>query len=131
VQLISLIQGLLNMDRTKEGMSLIEETIQLVTANGDLIFMPELLRVKGNTLLSSRPSSFEEVERCFATSLEWSRRQGALGWELRTAIDLARLRIEQNRHEDARVFLQPLVKRFEKVSDTADLKIARQMLANL
>jgi predicted ATPase/DNA-binding winged helix-turn-helix (wHTH) protein len=128
---ISLIQGLLDAGRSDEGLALIDATILLVEENGELVFMPELLRVKGNALLCLPKSSLEEVERCFADSLEWSRRQGALGWELRTAVDLARFRTEQNRRDDARVLLQPLIEQFEKGSDTADLKIARQALANL
>jgi predicted ATPase/DNA-binding winged helix-turn-helix (wHTH) protein len=128
---ISLIQGLLSAGRSDEGLALIDETIRLVEENGDLVFMPELLRVKGNALSCLPKSSLEEVERCFFDSIEWSRRQGALAWELRAAVDLARFRTEQNRHEDARVLLQPLIEQFEKGSDTADLKIARKVLANL
>ena len=128
---LSLIEGLLNMDRIEEGMALIDETIRLVVANGDLVFMPELLRVRGNALVSSPQSSIDEAERCFRDSLECGRRQGALGWELRTAIDLAALLSEQKRDEEAKALLQPVFERFDKGFDTADLKIGRRLLATL
>ena len=128
---LSLIQGLLAIGRSDEGMTLIDETIRLVEANGDLVFMPELLRVKGNALLSLPQSSSDEGERCFRNSLEWGRRQGALGWELRTAVDLAKFLLEQKRDEEAKALLQPVFDRFEQGSDTADLKIASRLLAGL
>jgi tetratricopeptide (TPR) repeat protein len=126
---LSLIEGLLALGQVNEGMALIEETIQLIEKNGDLVFMPELLRVKGKALRALPQSSLEEVEQCFTDSLEWSRRQGALGWELRTTIDLATFLTEQRRHEGARALLQSVFERFEQGSDTADLTVARKLLA--
>jgi predicted ATPase/DNA-binding winged helix-turn-helix (wHTH) protein len=126
---ISLIQGLLNMGRSDEGMALIDETIRLVEGNGDLVFMPELLRVKGNALLSLPKPSLDKAEHCFMDSLECSGRQGALAWELRTAVDLAKLLAEQKRYVEAKALLQPVFERFEQDSNTADYKIAGQLLA--
>ena len=128
---ISLIQGLLAIDRLDESMTLIDETIRLVETNGDLVFMPELLRIKGNALRILSQSSLEKVERCFTDSLRLSRGQGALAWELRTAVDLATLLREQGRHEDARALLQPIFEQFEDGSNTADLNNARKVLAVL
>ena len=51
---ISLVQGLAAIGRFAEGIALIDETIRLVEANGDLCYMPELLRVKGS-LFSAMP----------------------------------------------------------------------------
>ena len=85
--------------RSDEGLALIDETIRLVEENGDLVFMPELLRVKGNALLCLPQVVVGGSGTLFRNSLEWSRRQGALGWELRTAVDLARFLAEQKRDE--------------------------------
>ena len=128
---ISLIQGLLGVGRSDECMALIDGTIELVEANGDRVFMPELLRMKGNALLSLPRPSLEAAERCFRDSLECSGRQGALAWELRTAVDLAKLLAEQKRYEDAKSLLQPIFERFEQGSNTADHKIAGRLLAIL
>jgi predicted ATPase len=126
---ISLIQGLLDMGRADEGVAMIDDTIRLVEANGDLVFMPELLRVKGTALLSLPKPSLDKAERCFKDSLECSRRQGALAWELRAATDLAKLFIKQRRKDDAKALLQPIFERFEEDSNTADLNIAGKLLA--
>lgn len=128
---LSLIEGLLAKGRSDEGLALIDETIGLIKANGDLVFMPELLRVRGNALVSSLQSSIDEAERCFRDSLECGRRQGALAWQLRTAIDLAALLSEQKRDEEAKALLRPVFERFDKGFDTADLKIGRRLLATL
>jgi hypothetical protein len=49
------------------------------------------LRLKGDFLLNRESSNVAEAEDCFRRSLELARRQGALGWELRTATKMARL----------------------------------------
>src|SRR3546814_17052494 len=92
-------------DLSAEALALIDETILLVKANGELCYLPELLRVKGNVLLATALPRAEEAEMCFRQSLELSRRQGARGWELRTANDLAALLAAQGKRERARVLL--------------------------
>ncbi len=82
---ISLVQGLAAIGRFIEDMTLIDETIQQVEANGDTVYMPELLRLKGSLLLSKPQPRIADAELCFAQSLELSRHQGARAWELRTA----------------------------------------------
>jgi hypothetical protein len=50
---IALAQGLAATGRTAEAVGLVDGTIRLVEANGDLCYMPELLRAKGRLLLSA------------------------------------------------------------------------------
>jgi predicted ATPase len=92
--------------------------------------MPELLRLKGKALLSA-PKPDGDAETYYQRSLALSRRQGAMSWELRTSIDLAALKADQGRPEDARALLKPIFSRFLEGSDTADLKAARDLLATL
>ena len=96
---ISLVQGLAAIGRLAEGMTLIDETMRRVEANGDASYMPELLRVKGGLLLSMPQPNADDAEICLVQSLEWSRRQGARAWELRTATDLAALFASQGKSE--------------------------------
>lgn len=128
---ISLAQGLGAIGRPSEGIRLIGETIGQVEANGDLCYMPELLRVKGGLLLSLPQPNDDAAETCFRQSLDWSRRQGARGWELRAATDLAGLLAAQGRAEGARGLLQPVYDQFAEGFETADLKAANQLLATL
>ncbi|WP_414642769.1 ATP-binding protein [Bradyrhizobium sp.] len=128
---ISLVQGLAAIGRFDEGTTLIGETIQLVEANGDVVYMPELLRLKGSLLLSKPQPSVAEAELCFARSLELSRRQGARAWELRTATDLATLFTGQGQPERGRALLQPVFEQFAEGFDTADLRAAKSLLLTL
>jgi tetratricopeptide (TPR) repeat protein len=127
---ISLAQGLAATGRLAESLTLIDRTIQLVETNGDIVYLPELLRVKGDLLLSGPQPSEDDAEICLTRSLEWSRRQGARAWELRAATDLAALRVAQGRSDCARALLQPVLQRFVEGFDTDDLIKARQLLAS-
>jgi hypothetical protein len=126
---IALVRGLAAMGRFAEGITLIDETVRLVETNGDLAFMPESLRVKGRLILSMRQPNEDEAEMCFTRSLELSRRQGARGWELRTAIDAAVLLDAQGRRERARAFLRPVFDQFVEGYETADLEAAERLLS--
>src|SRR4029077_7614499 len=88
---ISLAQGLAAIGRLAESMTLIEETMQRVEANGDTSYMPELLRVEGTLLLAMPKPNAEDAQTRLMKSLQLSRDQGARAWELRTATDLAAL----------------------------------------
>src|SRR5262249_50868627 len=88
---LALVQGLIAIGQADEAMTLIDETIRLLEQNEDLLYMPEALRIKGNVLLSLPQSRPDDAEGCLIESLDWSRRQGARSWELRTATDLGAL----------------------------------------
>jgi predicted ATPase len=127
---ISLIQGLITMGRHAEAIALAGDTIRLVTANGNHVYMPELLRVKGLVLLAmGRPDV--DAEMCFVQSLELSRRHGARAWELRSAMDLAELWAGLGRSTDARALLLPAFEQFTEGLDTADLTAAERLLTTL
>jgi predicted ATPase/DNA-binding winged helix-turn-helix (wHTH) protein len=128
---ISLVQGLCAAGRWAEGIALIDKTIQLVETNGDLCFMPELLRVKGGLVLSQPQPRMADAESLFTQSIELSRRQGALAWQLRTATDLATLYASQGHPERGRALLQPVYEQFVEGFDTADLKAAKNLLSSL
>lgn len=128
---IALIQGFAAIGDTAEACRLADEAIGLAEAKGNFSYMPELLRVKGGLLLSMPQPSPEEAEACFRQSLDWSRRQGARSWELRTAIDLATLLAAEGKSRKARALLQPVLGQFAEGSDSADLETARRVLATL
>ena len=128
---LALVQGLMAMGQSDEAMTLIDETIRLIEQNEDLLYMPEAMRVKGNVLLSLPQRRSDDAEMCFTQSLDWSRRQGARSWELRTAIDLASLWAGQGQRDRARAALQPIFAEFVEGLDTADLQVAAHLLAML
>jgi len=128
---ISLVQGLAAIGKLAESMTLIDETMRRVDINGDTSYMPELLRVKGGLLLSMPQPNTEDAEICLVQSLEWSRRQGARGWELRAATDLAALFASQGKSEQGRALLEPVFQQFTEGFDTANMKAAERVLAAL
>ena len=111
-------------------MRLADDSIGRVEENGDFCYLPELLRLKGRALLAM-PKRGDDGEIYYQRSLELSRRQGATGWELRTAIDLAALKADQGRSNDARTLLQPVLSRFLEGSNTADVRAAQNLLSTV
>lgn len=128
---IVLAQGLLAIGQVDKAITLVDDAISQAEANGDLFFMPEALRVKGSALLLMTKSRVDDAETWFMRSFELSRHQGAQAWELRTAIDLAALLAGQGRPDNACKLLQPIFERFVEGLETADLKDANRLLADL
>jgi predicted ATPase/DNA-binding winged helix-turn-helix (wHTH) protein len=121
----TLAEGLALTGRIDQALAMVNETIALVKRNGDLFNLPELLRIRGEFLAST--GNAQQAEVCFLSSLEVAGAQSALGWELRAATSLARLRSGQDGGE-ARATLAEIHARFKEGFDTADLKAAEQLL---
>jgi predicted ATPase len=128
---ISLLEGLISIGRFGEAAALVDQEIRRVEENGNGLYMPELLRLKGGVLLTTPKRRVDDAEICFKKSLEISRRHGARAWELRTAADLAALWAGQGRSADAQALLQPVFEQFGEGLDTEDLKAAERLLATL
>jgi len=100
--------------------------------DGQQWYVPELLRIKGEVLLrQAGDGSAAAAEDCFNQAREIAREQGALFWELRVALSLARLLRGQGRSADAVEILQPVYDRFTEGFATADLQAAKGLLRQL
>jgi predicted ATPase len=117
--------------RFAEGITLVDKTIRRVEANGDDLYMPELLRVKGGILQAMPQPRVDDPEKCLMQSLALSRRQGARAWELRAATDLAALLAGQGRPKRGRALLQPVFEQFVEGAETVDLRAASDLLSTL
>jgi predicted ATPase len=93
--------------------------------------MAELLRIKGEVLLSCRAPVAIEAEDHFLRSLAWARQQGARSWELRAATSLARLWARDARNQEARELVAPIYEQFTEGFETPDLKQAKGLLEQL
>jgi predicted ATPase/DNA-binding winged helix-turn-helix (wHTH) protein len=101
-------------------------------ADGHGWYAPELLRIKGEVLLrQAADQSALTAEDCFNQAALMANEQGALFWELRAAISVARLRVSQGRRHEARAPLASVYNRFTEGFGTADLQAARIMLEEL
>ena len=88
--------GACQAGKVEEGFALINEALERCEHHGERWCMAEVLRVKGELILrDGAPDSVPQAEDCFVQSLQWAQRQGALSWELKTAMSLARLRCDQ------------------------------------
>ena len=89
-------------------------------------------RIKGEIVLQTgAPKAAATAERLFRQSIDVARDQGALSWELRSAMSLARLWRGQQRVSQARKLLAPVYRRFTEGFETVDLMAGKALLASL
>ncbi|MBR0782075.1 ATP-binding protein [Bradyrhizobium iriomotense] len=125
----ALAEGLAAQNQTGEALRTINEAIAQIPDHGESFDMPEMLRVKGDIL--ARSGNAAEAESCLRKSLDLSRRQCALSWELRGAISLGRIWHQAGKARDARDLLAPLVARYQEGLATRDLVAATGLLGAL
>jgi predicted ATPase len=127
-----LADGLLQNSRRTDALSAIDLALSAAERGGERWAVPELLRVKGACMLEQEDDrSQQAAEQCFRRALDVAKQQNALFWELRVAMDFARLRAKQGRREAARRILAPVFGRFTEGLGTVDLKTAKRLLAAL
>jgi predicted ATPase len=66
---LALVQGLWGIGEFSEALAILDETVDLVGSNGDLLHMPEALRVKGRLLLAMPRRRVRDAERCLCSPL--------------------------------------------------------------
>jgi predicted ATPase/predicted Ser/Thr protein kinase len=135
----------------EEGLAIIAEALDTIRRTGDRHCEPETHRIKGelrlrqasildsgivtNTgdrpVIAAEAPVCAEAESCFRQAIEVARQQGAKSWELRAAISLSRLWMQQGRRDEARQLLTPVYQWFAEGFDTADLKEARALIGEL
>ena len=120
---LSLACGLSASGQIDEAISLIDESLAQVESNGNLLYAPELLRVKGTVLLRLPGSGLDSAEACFLQAIELSRRHGARAWELRSAIDLAKLLAARGEILAAHDLLRPIFEYFVGGLGTTDFRL--------
>ena len=97
---------------------------------GEGFMLAEIHRLNATALCAlNAPAS--ECEGRLRTALGIAQRQGAKTWELRAAVDLARLWRDQERNFEARDLLAPIYGWFTEGFDTVDLKTAKALLVEL
>lgn len=93
---------------------------------------PEILRAAGDRArFSTAANPDARAEELYQDALDSARAQGALGWELRAATSLARLKAAQQRRAEAQALLEPCYQRFTEGWQHADLRTARALLEDL
>jgi predicted ATPase len=97
----------------------------------DATWEPEVHRLIGDLLLRRNPNAPDRAEASYRLAIERARAQEAKSWELRAATSLTRLWRNQGKPSEAHALLAPIYGWFTEGFDTADLKEAKALLAEL
>jgi predicted ATPase len=110
----------------------VDETLARSEAREERWYVPELLRIKADLLLSDETSRSETLaETLLSRAIDEAHRQGALAFQLRAALSLAHLRISQTRLHDAHTAVASVYREFSEGFETADLRSAASLLKTL
>src|SRR5271154_5491337 len=120
-----LAQGVAGLGQIGKALATVDQAL----ARAERWYVAELLRIKGELLVQEATArSASAAENCFVGAIDVAREQGALFWELRGALSLARLRAAQDQRDEARQVLAPVYDRFTEGFATADLRATKAML---
>jgi predicted ATPase/DNA-binding winged helix-turn-helix (wHTH) protein len=127
----TLAEGLASAGETSAALRVINDALERCERREERWCLAELIRIKGVILSMGAGPGPSFAEECFLQSLDWARRQGALGWQLRTATSLAQHWSKSGRVESAAELLKSTYANFTEGFASADLQAARQSLAGL
>jgi class 3 adenylate cyclase/predicted ATPase len=111
------------------GIALIDESLVQVAAQNERPHFAEILRLKAKLL--SRQQLAPEAESLLLSAIEFARKQQSKSWELRAAIDLARLWVARSERACAFDLLAPVYEWFTEGHSTRDLREAKAFLKDL
>jgi predicted ATPase len=115
-------------NRIGDGISLLNEALEVVERTDERWYEAELYRLMAEALITN--SDRRDAERWLCRALRTARNQDAKLWELRAATSTARLWRDQGKRTDARDLLAPIYRCFTEGFDTRDLKEAAALLAD-
>jgi class 3 adenylate cyclase/predicted ATPase len=107
----------------------IDEAMTAVETTGENWQESDLHRIAGDLALMAPSSDAQKAEAHFARALAVAREQQAKSWELRAAIQLARMWRDQGEWQRACAILAPIYAWFTEGFGTYDLKEAKALLS--
>lgn len=110
------------------GLAAIDEAIALCRSTGQVVGIPEILRIKGNVIRFQAPEQWETAIGLYGESIELARHDHALAWELRSAMSLAKLWRQHGSDAAAEDALASCFGRFTEGFWTGDLRQARALM---
>jgi predicted ATPase len=129
--LARLAEAYAQIGKPEEALNTVAKAFEVMKAIDEYVHHAELCWIKGTMLRSYPKDRTEEAETCFHQSRNIARQQQAKSWELRAATSLTRLWQNQSKRQEAYDLLAPVYGWFTEGFDTADLKEAKTLLAEL
>jgi predicted ATPase/DNA-binding winged helix-turn-helix (wHTH) protein len=127
-----LAEGLAGLGHVREALSTLDMALAKARGGGELVYAPEILRTRGELILRGDvPGSTDAAELSFATAIDMARQQGALLWEIRATMSLARLKSRHGRRDEARSELSLIYNQFTEGFESVDLRSAKRLLSQL
>jgi predicted ATPase len=114
-----------------EASSYIDDAIATVETTKEMWYEADVHRIAGEIALMSPERDAAKAEAYFERSLAIARAQEAKSFELRAAMNMARLWRDQGKRDEARELLAPVYDWFTEGFDTLDLKQAKTLLDEL
>ncbi len=119
---------LTRLNRCQEADAIILPLIEQAETTNPSYLLPELLRTRADILRAGGRAT--EAEACYLKSLARAKYDGAVGWELRTALSLARAWIDAGQVERAHTLLEATLGLFTEGLKSGDLLEAQLLLGN-
>ena len=126
-----LADGLTTAGLAEEALTVIRNARRDAMRSAEAVLLPELLRLQARTLLAISQTNNTRATRLLIRSCRIAHRESAPAWELRSALELARLQAQQGEREQARSLLATIYDRFTEGFATCDLQVAAQLLREL
>jgi len=126
-----LAEAYMETGRLDDGLIALTEALAAADERENRHYEAEMHRLKGELLLRQGEFNAAEAQSCFGRAIEIARKQSAKSLELRATTSLARLLAKQSRRDEARTTLAEIYDWFTEGFDTADLKDAKALLAEL
>ena len=115
--------------QVERGLQLINDILEEAVAKKEMYSLAEIHRLKAEILLMQGDEV--NAEEHYQKALELARQQEAKSWELRAALSLAKLWVNQGKLNQAEQLLTPIYAWFTEGQDTPDLVQANKILIEI
>jgi predicted ATPase len=126
-----LADACLSAGRIEAGLSAVRDAQAEVEKTDVRYHETEMHRLEAELRLAANEPDESPAEASLRKAIGVARGQRAKSWELRAGTSLGRLLLRQGRREEAHALLAPIYSWFTEGFDTADLKQAKGLLAEL
>lgn len=114
------------LQKPAQALALLDAALTALDQREERLYEPELHRLKGLALLHMAGEA--EAEASFHRALAIARHQQAKAFELRAAMDLARLYRRRGKRDEARRLVEGVYHSFSEGFGTADLRAAKALI---